>query len=198
MMEKILPIIRRKGIFEFFFQASFLVWGMFLSKLGVLVLRIRGYQLDPTVSLGGENSFSQSRKNSIFVGRNSELGRRVKLMAGFGGHITIGENVRIYENTIIDSHSRITIGDHTLIAPFVYITDYDHKIERGRKPLLQRGYVRENVEIGRNVWIGTKAIILKGVTIGRNSVIGAGAVVTRSVPPGCLAAGVPAKIIRKI
>lgn len=51
--------------------------------------------------------------------------------------------------------------------------------------------------IGNHVWIGQRAMILKGVSIGDGAIIAAGAVVTRDVPAGCLAAGVPAKVIRK-
>jgi len=54
------------------------------------------------------------------------------------------------------------------------------------------------IVIEDNVWIGTRAIILKGVTIGEGSVVGAGAVVTRSVPPGVLVGGVPARVIREV
>jgi acetyltransferase-like isoleucine patch superfamily enzyme len=54
------------------------------------------------------------------------------------------------------------------------------------------------VKIGNNVWIGDKATILGGVTIGDNVIIGANSVVTHDVPSNCVAAGNPAKIIKKI
>ena len=53
------------------------------------------------------------------------------------------------------------------------------------------------VVIGKNVWIGDKVSILSGVTIGDNAVIGANSVVTKSVPEGCIVAGVPARVIKK-
>jgi acetyltransferase-like isoleucine patch superfamily enzyme len=53
------------------------------------------------------------------------------------------------------------------------------------------------VAIGNNVWIGLNATVLKGVTIGDGAVVAAGAVVTRSVPPKCLVAGVPARIVKE-
>lgn len=53
------------------------------------------------------------------------------------------------------------------------------------------------VDIGRNVWIGNRATILKGVKVGNGAVVAAGAVVTHNVPDKCLVAGVPAHIIRE-
>jgi acetyltransferase-like isoleucine patch superfamily enzyme len=53
------------------------------------------------------------------------------------------------------------------------------------------------VSIGKHVWIGAGATILKGVTIGDNAIIGAGSVVTKDVPPNVIVAGNPARIIRQ-
>jgi acetyltransferase-like isoleucine patch superfamily enzyme len=54
------------------------------------------------------------------------------------------------------------------------------------------------VSIGNGAWVGARVTILAGVTIGEYAVIGAGAVVTRDVPPRCLAAGVPAKVLKQL
>ncbi|MBP7051983.1 MAG: hypothetical protein KBE65_13295 [Phycisphaerae bacterium] len=54
------------------------------------------------------------------------------------------------------------------------------------------------VEIGDNVWLGSRVMVLKGVTIGANSVVGAGSIVTTSLPANCVAAGVPARVIRTV
>ena len=51
------------------------------------------------------------------------------------------------------------------------------------------------VKIGNHVWIGTRAIIMKGVTIGDGAIIAAGAVVTKDIPDGSVVGGVPAKVI---
>jgi len=57
---------------------------------------------------------------------------------------------------------------------------------------------KKEIIIGDNVWIATRATILKGVIIGDGAVVAAGAVVTKDVPPFALVGGVPAKIIRTI
>lgn len=56
----------------------------------------------------------------------------------------------------------------------------------------------EAVNIGDNVWLGSRSIVLKGVTIGDNSVVDAMSLVNKSIPANCVAAGNPAKVIRKI
>jgi acetyltransferase-like isoleucine patch superfamily enzyme len=59
-------------------------------------------------------------------------------------------------------------------------------------------YSKGSVTIEDNVWIGDKVTILPNVRIGEGSVIGANSVVTKDIPPFCVAAGNPAKIIRKL
>ena len=98
----------------------------------------------------------------------------------------------INNNCSIFCRNQITIGDDVVIAPEVIIRDSDqHQIVVGEmRPL------SAPIQIGNHVWIGTRAIVLKGVRIGNNAVVAAGAVVTRDVPDNCLVAGVPARVIK--
>lgn len=97
----------------------------------------------------------------------------------------------INSNSQIVCSEKIEIGNNVAIADGVIIRDSDdHNIEI-------EGYEKTKpVKIGNNVWIGQRATILKGVTIGDGSIIAAGSVVTKDIPKNCIAAGVPAKIIR--
>ena len=54
------------------------------------------------------------------------------------------------------------------------------------------------ITVGNDVWIGGNCTILPGVTIGNNVIIVAGAVVTKDIPDNCIAAGVPAKVIKQL
>lgn len=66
------------------------------------------------------------------------------------------------------------------------------------KEILQDNIKSAPITIEDDVWIGAHCIILKGVTIGARSIIGAGSVVTKSIPPDCIAAGNPCKIISRM
>jgi maltose O-acetyltransferase len=56
----------------------------------------------------------------------------------------------------------------------------------------------EPITIGDNVWLGGGVIVCPGVVIGENTVVGAGSVVTKDLPPGVLAVGNPARVVRRI
>jgi acetyltransferase-like isoleucine patch superfamily enzyme len=86
-----------------------------------------------------------------------------------------------------------------LIASNVLITDSDHVIEPGGVPVTRNGrFVTRPIFIDDNCWIGQNAVVLKGVTIGRESIIGANSVVTHDVPAHSVAAGNPARVIKKL
>lgn len=109
-----------------------------------------------------------------------------------GGTLTLGNCLINNKVSIICSKS-IKIGDMTDIAPGVLIRDSDGHILLPRTETS----MTSPIIIGNNVWIGSNAIILKGVHIGDGAVIAAGSVVNKDIPPHCLAAGVPAKVIRE-
>jgi maltose O-acetyltransferase len=111
--------------------------------------------------------------------------------------IAIGAGTAFSNNVQVIAEAGVTIGARCLIGDAVQILDSDfHALgaaDRHVRPGAAAPVVLED-----NVFIGSRAILLKGVTIGRNSVIGAGSVVVRSIPPGVIAAGNPAKVLRPL
>lgn len=145
----------------------------------------------------------------ISIGDDSYLSKGVSLTAWdsflddeYTPEIKIGKNCGIGARAHISAINGIYIGDNVLTGQDVLITDNAHgAIERclldispNFRPLQSRG----KVVIEENVWIGEKVSIMPGVTVGKGSVIAANAVVTHDVPPYCLVAGIPAKIIRQL
>ena len=111
-----------------------------------------------------------------------------------GKNITIGRNVFINMCCKFQDQGGITIGDGCLIGHNVTLATLNHDIN----PKNRQAILPAPITIGKNVWIGADVTVLSGVTIGDNSIIGAGSVVTKDVPPNCISAGNPCKIIRYI
>ena len=114
----------------------------------------------------------------------------------YGFNIETGKNFYANYNCTILDVAKVKIGDNCQIAPNVSIYTAGHPLHPvARNSMYEYGI---EVTIGDNVWIGGSSVILPGVHIGDNVVIGAGSVVTRDIPDWCVAAGNPAKVIRKI
>jgi acetyltransferase-like isoleucine patch superfamily enzyme len=110
-----------------------------------------------------------------------------------GINIRVGRNVFVNQNCRFNDLGGIDIGDDVMLGPNVSLISSGHPTD----PIGRRsGITAEPITIGRNVWIGTSAIVLQGVTVGADAIIGAGAVVTRDVPPRTLVAGVPATVVK--
>ena len=65
-----------------------------------------------------------------------------------------------------------------------------------KKPYERTIFSKGKVVIGNYVWLGNNVCVMPGITIGDGVVVGANSVVTKDIPPYCVAAGVPAKIIK--
>jgi lipopolysaccharide O-acetyltransferase len=118
--------------------------------------------------------------------------------------IEIGNYVQINDYVHIGAIEKIKIGDNVLIASKVFISDHNHgqynsfsELSNPNVNPCQRPLFSKQVIIGNNVWIGEQACILPGVRIGDGAIIGAGSVVTKDVPALSIAAGNPAKVIRR-
>jgi tetrahydrodipicolinate N-acetyltransferase len=131
-------------------------------------------------------------------GASFAVGGRVALQRGLrivvdSGRLTIGAgtNVNGLGTKILVAES-VTIGAGCTFSWDVQVLDNDfHALTVGG---VQHPAVAP-VVIGDRVWVGTRAVILKGVTIGDGAVVAAGAVVTKDVPAGAVVAGIPAKVV---
>ena len=113
--------------------------------------------------------------------------------------VVIGKNLRLFNHNSIrfdtTTPGLIVIGDNVSITADVSILTHDFCSSVFRQKYNDYLPGRSKVVIGNNVYIGQKAMILRGVTIGDNVIIGAGAIVTKDVPSDSVVAGIPARVV---
>jgi len=113
------------------------------------------------------------------------------------GRLEIGENCSFGYRNHITCVGQVIIGSNVMTANNVYISDNSHSYQDPHLPIMFQPVIfTKKVEIGAGSWIGENVSIL-GANIGKNSVIGANSVVTSDIPDFCVAAGIPAKVIKR-
>ena len=149
----------------------------------------------------GRNVMLESEAKLLRFPKNIIIGDDVIIKSGShlcpcqpSAILKIGARTTIGFNTLIYSSEQILIGDDCMIAPFVYIVDSDHGIDRNILMNRQKNQT-EPIIIGSDVWIGAHAVILKGVSLGDGAVVAAGSVVREDVLPYSIVGGVPARVI---
>lgn len=112
-------------------------------------------------------------------------------------NLEIGSNCTFRENTYIECAGGLKIGNDVRIAPMVSIYTQDHQFNNTEKPIWTQGFSSAPITIEDDVWIGTKATILKGTRIGKGAIIAANSVVTANsaIPPYTIWGGIPARQI---
>ncbi len=149
----------------------------------------------------------------VFLDKGAELTARPgygRLIIGSWTHIGAGAAIRAHEGTLrigekcvigrqstINSYLDVELGAASLVADWVYISDFDHKAVDLHLPIKDQGIVKTPVRIGPNCWLGVKATITRGVRIGEGSIVGANAVVTRDVAAFSVVGGAPARLLRR-
>lgn len=130
------------------------------------------------------------------------IGDRAQIKAGAkitvkSGQLSLGRRCAVGHRAELECwHAKLTIGSNVRIAAEAYIVTSFHSHRRTDIPIIEQGYEHRDVEIGDDVWIGRRAIILPGVRIGRGAIVGAGAVVTKDVAADTVVGGVPARWLR--
>ncbi|PTN36509.1 DapH/DapD/GlmU-related protein [Desulfonatronum sp. SC1] len=125
-----------------------------------------------------------------FVGRNSILSCK-------NGRIHLGKNVNIGFNCEIYSGSLVSLEDDCMMAAYSYLIGGDHDAGDVQEAVNKQGGTSYGILMQQGSWVGAGVKVLDGITIGQHAIVGAGAVVTRNVDAYMVAAGIPAKAIKK-
>lgn len=188
---------------KYIFRIILMPWGLIkeLSKLANIGARdFINRRKFPHATIDSGCCFTDDSQ----VGKKSHLfSNCIVNHAIIGNYTYIGHNSLI-QNTKIGNYCSISheiicgLGRHPLdifsTSPIFYQKHNPLFIQIVAKDMNFKKYLPIN--IGNDVWIGSRAIILDGVNIGNGAVIAAGAVVTKDVPPYAIVGGVPAKVIK--
>lgn len=121
---------------------------------------------------------------------------RAPIAVDYGWRTTIGARTFVNVGLVVLDVAPVTIGDDVQIGPYVQLLTATHPL--APSPRRDKWEGAAPITIEDNVWLGGGVLVCPGVTVGRDSVVGAGAVVTRDVPPGVLAVGNPARVVREL
>jgi acetyltransferase-like isoleucine patch superfamily enzyme len=179
-----------------------------LSPFWRLYLRARGVSVGSGFTCIGRPGINLKRGTSIRIGDNvtlcnsgmanpvAESGRCRLATVASGAELILHDRVGM-SSALICCATRIEIGEGTQLGGGVMIldTDFHPRLDDGTWGT-DPAAVSKPVHIGRNCFIGARAIILKGVTLGDGAVVGAGAVVTKDIPADAVAVGNPAMVVR--
>ena len=206
-------------------ESAMLFFGWIPGTLGIAARSIVWRLLaDCRGTLAADTGVIIKHSGHIEFGDGVFLDRRVYLHGGTGGlkigsrtrimygaqinvfnyrnlstsRINIGSDCVVGAGCLITGQGGVDIGDSVIIAPKVMILPVDHICDNPDLPIKEQGLEAKPIVVESNAWIGAGAIILGGVKIGKGSVIGAGSVVTADVPPRCVAAGNPARVIKNL
>lgn len=158
---------------------------------GLPLIRVGG--VGSRIEIGDDfTAISRAIDNSIGVPH-----RAIIRTVADGACIKIGNRVGV-SGCVIAAVQTITIGDRVLVGSGAMIFDSDFHALPGVQETMPGKGACAPIVIGNDVFIGARAMILRGVTIGDGAVVGAGAVVTHDVPAGARVAGNPARIIGTI
>jgi acetyltransferase-like isoleucine patch superfamily enzyme len=138
----------------------------------------------------------------IWLGESVAIGRGtlIKPTSYYGRNL--GEGLRMGARSSIGPFGYlgcsgfISIGANVLIGPRVSMHAENHRFDEADIAIREQGVTLKPIAIEDDCWIGSDVVLVGGVTIGRGAVVGAGSVVTKSVAPGEVVGGVPARVIK--
>ena len=113
---------------------------------------------------------------------------RVRFTTGPRGIISIGDDVFINLGCSIAAEDSVVVGDHVSFGPHVVVQDHGDDAGQSERP--------EPIFIGDHVWLASRVRVMAGARIGAGTVVMAGSVVVGVLPPGVVAGGVPARVLR--
>jgi acetyltransferase-like isoleucine patch superfamily enzyme len=145
------------------------------------------------------NVLEALREGRLEIGAGTLLEPHVWITAPGSARVRIGAGTFLNLGVMIAAQDLVEIGDHCMLANGCFVSDADHRFDDPDVPVTWQGFQsRGPTRIGDNCWLGAHVVVTSGVTIGERCVVGANSVVTSDLEPFSIAAGVPARLLRRV
>jgi acetyltransferase-like isoleucine patch superfamily enzyme len=145
------------------------------------------------------NVLEALREGRLEIGPGTLLEPNVWITAPGEARVRIGAGSFLNLGVMLAAQQLVEIGDHCMLANGCFVSDSSHRYEDRERPITWQGFESKGpTRIGDNCWLGANVVVTSGVTIGERCVIGANSVVTRDLEPFSVAAGLPARVIRRL
>jgi acetyltransferase-like isoleucine patch superfamily enzyme len=145
------------------------------------------------------NVLEALREGRLEIGAGTLLEPHVWITAPGRARVRIGAGSFLNLGVMLAAHELVEIGEHCMLANGCFVSDADHRFDDPSRPVPWQGFTtRGPTRIGDNCWLGANVVVTSGVSIGERCVIGANSVVTRDLEPFSIAAGAPARVLRRV
>jgi acetyltransferase-like isoleucine patch superfamily enzyme len=145
------------------------------------------------------NVLEALREGRLQLGAGVVLEPNVWITAPGRARVRIGAGSFLNLGVMVAAQELVEIGEHCMLANGCFVSDANHRFDDPEKPVPWQGFeTRGPTRIGANCWLGANVVVTSGVSIGERCVIGANSVVTGEIPPFSIAAGAPAKVLRRV
>ena len=157
------------------------------------ILNYKKFYVKGLEKISFHTNFCIKKGSRIMFDTNCRTRRNCTFYCYDGATIKIGKNTFFNEGNIVSSRKMITIGNNCNFGNNVSIYDNDHDYKNEMS-----NYLKSEITIGNNVWVGAGCIILRGVSIGENCVLAAGTIVNRNIQINTMVDKKRTKILKEI
>jgi len=145
------------------------------------------------------NVLEALREGRLEIGAGTLLEPNVWITAPGRARVRIGAGTFLNLGVMVAAQELVEIGDHCMLANGCFVSDADHRFDDPDAPITWQGFQSKGAtRIGDNCWLGANVVVTSGVTIGERCVVGANSVVTSDLEPFSIAAGAPARLLRRV
>jgi acetyltransferase-like isoleucine patch superfamily enzyme len=145
------------------------------------------------------NVLEALREGRLEIGPETLFEPHVWITAPGSARVRIGRGSFLNLGVMLAAGELVEIGDHCMLANNCFVSDSSHRYDDPDRPITWQGFEGKGpTRVGDNCWLGANVVVTSGVSIGERCVIGANSVVTGDLEPLSVAAGAPARTLRRI